>query len=91
MNKRTHLLAATALAVLATVVSGGTTAAAPPVGGCPALFSLISLEDLARLVGVTLEEIQETPGIDINQDLQTCYRILPNGRFSGLDHVVPDP
>jgi hypothetical protein len=65
--------------------------AAAPVGDCPASFQLISLQDLAPLLGLTLEQVEAIPGIDTNGDLMTCFTQLPNGRFAGMDNHVPTP
>jgi hypothetical protein len=63
--------------------------AAAPVGGCPDSFQLVSLQDLAPLLGLTLEQVEAIHGIDTNGDLMTCFTQLPNGHFAGMDNHVP--
>lgn len=89
--KRFGATVATAAAFALGCVAGTASPAraAAPVGGCPDSFQLISLQDLAPLLGLTLEEIEAIPGIDTNGDLMTCFAQLPNGRFAGMDNHVP--
>jgi hypothetical protein len=84
------LLAAIA-AVVAAVFAGlgaGTAGAAPPKGGCPPTFTLITLQDLAPILGLTLDQVEAIPGIDTNNDGWTCYK-QEHGHTFGLDNVVP--
>jgi len=91
MYRVARVICASAFAALA-VAAGATSAeAAPAVGGCPEHFQLISLEDLAPLLHLTVEQVAAIPSLDINGDSRTCYTQLPNGRFAGLDNVVPTP
>ena len=78
---------ATSLAVAAGFSSPAT--AAVPVGGCAPLFTLISLPDLASLLGLPLEQLLAIPKVDLNGDLLTCWVITPGGRLVGMDNVVP--
>jgi hypothetical protein len=89
--KRFGVTFATAAALALGCVAGTATPAqaAAPVGGCPDSFQLISLQDLASLLGLTLEQVEAIPGIDTNRDLMTCFTQLPNGRFAGMDNHVP--
>jgi hypothetical protein len=90
MKRLTAALFATAVLGLAAAAGMASPAAAsPPVGGCPNGFALISLADLANLLGATLEQIEAIPGIDTNGDLNTCYTTLSNGRVTGTDNLVP--
>ena len=89
MKRLCSVFVATAAIALAGLAgTAGPAAAAPPVGGCADGFRLISLADLAPLLGLTLEQVEAIPGIDTNGDLHTCYTVLPNGRIVGMDNHV---
>jgi hypothetical protein len=74
-------------AALTSVVAAGTAAAAPPVGGCPAKYKLVSVEFV--LAGAGLEEPDAS--MDPNGDGQTCLKLLDTGsgtRATWHDNVL---
>lgn len=86
---RMRLLFMTGLAAVVTAAGSLSASATPQVGGCPTHFSLISTADLAPLLGLTEEQVEAIPSLDLNGDHMTCYTQLTNGRFAGLDNVLP--
>jgi len=88
-------LSAAALIVLCLALGAlagfaGTASAGPPVGGCPSEnFELVTLQELADLLGITLEQVQGIPAVDTNGDFNTCVAQSASGRFHGTDNVVP--
>lgn len=84
------IVIASLLALGALAGSAGTASAAPPIGQCPSgQFELVTLQELADLLGISLEQVQAIPAVDTNGDSNTCVAQSASGRFHGTDNVVP--
>jgi hypothetical protein len=89
------------IVVTATLAASPTGVAAPPAGGCPPIFALMTFEEVENLVlanggsGEGLREFLATT--DLNADQSVCVKDLPNTpgnppwAFIAIDNVAHLP